>query len=63
MEALREKHPGASEEALRARLMADRSWGGSPVPAKLTKPDRTLQQAGPTRTDEPRRDHEPGIER
>jgi hypothetical protein len=63
METLREQHPDASEEALRARLMADRSRGGSPVAAPLTKPDRAFQQAGPTRTHEPHRNHEPGIER
>ncbi|MCW2763448.1 MAG: relaxase/mobilization nuclease [Marmoricola sp.] len=65
MEALREQHPGASEEALRARLIAERSRGGSPVPTTLTKPEKTLQQAGTTRPEEPNRDHHPnpGIER
>lgn len=65
VEALREQHPGASEEALRARLLAERSRGGSPVPTILTKPEKTLQQAGPTRPEEPNRDHHPntGIER
>jgi hypothetical protein len=64
MEAMREQHPGASEEALRARLIAERSRGGSPVPTTLTKTDRTLQQAGPGRG-EPNRDQKPnpGIER
>jgi hypothetical protein len=59
MEVLREQHPEANEEALRARLIAERSRGGSPVPTTLTKPDRTLQQAGTTRTEEPNRDHHP----
>jgi hypothetical protein len=65
MEALREQHPGASEEALRARLIAERSRGGSPIPTTLTKMHRTLQQAGLTRPEEPNRDHHrnPGIER
>jgi hypothetical protein len=65
MEELREQHPGASEEALRARLIAERSRGGSPIPTTLTKPEKTLQQAGPIRPEEPSRDHHPnpGIER
>jgi hypothetical protein len=65
MEALREQHPEASEEALRARLMAERSRGGSPIPTTLTRPEPTLQQAGPIRSEEPNRDHHPnpGIER
>jgi hypothetical protein len=65
MEALRGQHPGASEEALRARLIAERSRGGSPVPTTLTRPERTLQQAGATRPQEPNRDQHPnpGIER
>jgi hypothetical protein len=64
MEALREQHLGASEEALRARLIAERSRGGSPIPTTLTKADRTLQRAGTIRTEEPNRDHpKPGIER
>jgi hypothetical protein len=64
MEALREQHPGANEEALRARLIAERSRGGSPIPTTLTKTEATLQQAGIIRTEEPNRDHPtPGIER
>jgi hypothetical protein len=65
MKALREQHPGASEEALRARLIAERSRGGSPLPTTLTKTDRTLQAAGPTRPQEPNQDHHPnpGLER
>ena len=65
MEAMREQHPGASEEALRARLMAERSRGGSPIPTTLTRPEPTLQQAGPIRSEEPNRDHhpKPSIER
>jgi hypothetical protein len=65
MEALREQHPGASEEILRARLIAERSRGGSPVPSTLTRAEMTLQQAGPSRPQEPVRDQNPnpGIER
>jgi hypothetical protein len=65
MEELREQHPGASEEALRARLVAERSRGGSPIPTTLTRPDRTLQQAGAARPQVANRDHQPnpGIER
>lgn len=64
MEALREQHPEASEEALRARLLAERSRGGSPIPTTLTRPEQTLQQAGPGRQ-EPNRDQKPnsGIDR
>jgi hypothetical protein len=48
MEALRGQHPGASEEALRARLIAERSrGGGSPVPTTLTRLKQRQQQAGP----------------
>jgi hypothetical protein len=62
---LREQHPGASEEALRARLIAERSRGGSPVPTALTRAERTLQEAGHTGPQEPHRDNHPnpGIER
>lgn len=65
METLRERHPGASEEALRARLVAERSRGGSPLPTTLTRAEKTLQQTGTTRTAEPNREHHPnpGIER
>jgi hypothetical protein len=65
MEALREQHPEASEEVLRARLLAERSRGGSPLPSTLTRPEKTLQQAGAVRLEEPNRDHhpKPGIER
>lgn len=65
MEALREQHPGASEEALRARLIAERSRGGSPIPTALTRAEKTLQQAGHTGPQEPHRDNHPnlGIER
>lgn len=65
MEALREQHPGASEEALRARLIAERSRGGAPVPTTLTRAEKTLQQAGPAGPQEPHQDHhtKPGIER
>ncbi|UKA73455.1 relaxase/mobilization nuclease domain-containing protein [Arthrobacter sp. FW306-06-A] len=65
MEALREQHPGASEEALRARLIAERTRGGSPIPTTLTRAEKTLQQAGPAGPQEPHRDHhpKPGIER
>lgn len=65
LEALRERHPGASEEALRARLIAERSHGGSPLPTTLTKPEKALHQAGPSRHEEPNRDQHPnpGIER
>jgi hypothetical protein len=65
IKALREQHPGASEETLRARLIAERSRGGSPVPGTLTRAEKTLQQAGPTGPQEPHRDHHPnpGIER
>ncbi|MET1087676.1 MAG: hypothetical protein ABWY04_11250 [Arthrobacter sp.] len=64
MEVLREKHPGVSEEALRARLIAERSRGGSPVPTALTRPE-VLQQAGSIRPEDPNRDNHtnPGIER
>jgi hypothetical protein len=65
MEALRGQHPGASEEALRARLIASRSRGGSPLPTTLTRAEKTLQQAGAISPQEPHRDHHPnpGIER
>lgn len=65
MDALREQHPGASEEALRARLIAERNRGGSPLPTTLTKAEQTLQQAGTTGPQEPQRDNhpKPGIER
>jgi hypothetical protein len=65
METLREQHPETSEEALRARLIAERSRGGSPIPATLTRPEKTLQQAAPARPQETRRDQKPnpGIER
>ncbi|WP_427008723.1 hypothetical protein [Pseudarthrobacter sp. H2] len=65
MDALRGQYPGASEDALRARLIAERLRGGSPVPTTLTRPEKTLQQAGTTRPEEPNRDHHPnpGIER
>jgi hypothetical protein len=65
MEDLRQQHPEASEEALRARLIAERSRGGSPIPAALTRSEKALQQAGPTLPEEPSRDHhrKPGIER
>ncbi|WP_231511393.1 relaxase/mobilization nuclease domain-containing protein [Arthrobacter sp. UNC362MFTsu5.1] len=65
IEALREQHPGASEEALRARLIAERSRGGSPIPTTLTRPEMTLQQAGSVRPEQPHQNHhpKPGIER
>jgi hypothetical protein len=65
MEALRGQHPEASEEALRARLIAERSRGGSPIPTTLTRPEEPLQQAGAIRPGESNRDHhpKPGIER
>lgn len=65
MAALREQHPGAGEEVLRARFIAERSRGGSPVPTTLTKPEKPLQQAGALRAEEPSRDQNPnpGIER
>ena len=70
MEALREKHPEASEEILRARLIAERSRGGSPLPTTLTKTvpvesGSVLHQAGATRAEEPNHHHnpKPGIER
>jgi hypothetical protein len=47
MEALREQHPAASEEALRARLIAERSRGGSPVPTTLTRPEKHCSRPGP----------------
>jgi hypothetical protein len=65
IETLREQHPAASEEALRARIIAERSRGGSPVPTTLSRPETKLQQVGPGRPQEPTRDHHPnpGIER
>ncbi|MBT1003911.1 relaxase/mobilization nuclease domain-containing protein [Paenarthrobacter sp. DKR-5] len=68
MEALREQYPEAGEEALRARLIAERSKGGSPVPANLTRGqerDLALQRAGQVRPGEHDRDRraDSGIER
>lgn len=63
METLRQQHPGASEEALRARLMVERARGGSPLPSKLTRPDRAMLQAAPARTEGTHRQNNPGIER
>lgn len=63
MDALREQHPGASEEALQARLIAERSRGGSPIPTTLTKPEPALQQAATSRPEEPNRNQQPDIER
>lgn len=70
MESLRQQHPEASEETLRARLIAERSRGGSPVPTTLTRseqarPEKALQQAGTTRTEETNhhQNPKPGIER
>ncbi|BCW73611.1 relaxase/mobilization nuclease domain-containing protein [Arthrobacter sp. NicSoilB8] len=63
IDALREQHPEASEEALRARLIAERSRGGSPLPPVLTKPDAAQLQGTQSRTEETRRQNNPGIER
>jgi hypothetical protein len=63
IEALRQQHPEASEDALRARLIAERSRGGSPIPATLTKPEPALQPTGTTRTEEPNHHQQPDIER
>jgi hypothetical protein len=65
VEGLREQHPGASEEALRARLLAERSRGGSPLPRTLTRPETVPQPAGNPGPQEPHQDHHPnpGIER
>jgi hypothetical protein len=64
METLREQHPGVSEEALRSRLIVERSRGGSPVPTTLTRPEPALHQAGAVRPEELNRDQPiPGIER
>jgi hypothetical protein len=58
METLRQQHPEASEEALKSRLLVERSRGGSPLPPVLARPD-----AAQPRTEETRGQNNPGIER
>jgi hypothetical protein len=60
IESLRQQHLEASEEALRARLIAERSRGGSPLPTTLTKPEPALQPTGTSRPEEPNRNQRPG---
>jgi hypothetical protein len=63
METLRQQHPEASEEALKSRLLVERSRGGSPLPPVLTRPDAAQLQAAQSRTEETHRQNNPGIER
>lgn len=63
METLRQQHPEASEEALRSRLLIERSQGGSPLPPVLTRPDAAQLQGAQSRTEEAHRQNNPGIER
>jgi hypothetical protein len=63
METLRQQHPEASEEALKSRLLAERSRGGSPLPPVLTRPDAAQLQGAQSRTEETRGQNNPGIER
>jgi hypothetical protein len=63
METLRQQHPEASEEALKSRLLAERSRGGSPLPPVLTRPDAAQLQGARPRTAETHRQNNPGIER
>ena len=63
METLRQQHPEASEEALKSRLLVERSRGGSPLPPVLTRPDAAQLQGAQSRTEETHRQNNPGIER
>jgi hypothetical protein len=63
METLRQQHPEASEEALKSRLLVERSRGGSPLPPVLTRPDAAQLQGAQLRTEETHRQNNPGIER
>jgi hypothetical protein len=63
METLRQQHPEASEEALKSRLLVERSRGGSPLPPVLTRPDAAQLQGAQSRTEETHRQNNPGVER
>jgi hypothetical protein len=63
METLRQQHPEASEEALKSRLLVERSRGISPLPPVLTRPDAAQLQGAQSRTEETHRQNNPSIER
>jgi hypothetical protein len=63
METLRQQHPEASEEALKARLLVERSRGSSPLPPVLTRPDAAQLQGAQPRAEETHRQNNPNIER
>ncbi|MBT2531240.1 choice-of-anchor A family protein [Arthrobacter sp. ISL-48] len=63
METLRQQHPEASEEALKSRLLVERSRGGSPLPPVLTRSDAPQLQGAQSRTEETHRQNNPGIQR